>query len=102
MTDNKKTAGINPVGAGVIGVAIGAVGSAAAIALSDKKTRTLMGKKLGEFTKHASQRVDDMKSTLSHKAADMEKKASKIKKDAQKTMKETADKVQQTKAHAAM
>lgn len=58
MSDKK---GISKVGAGLLGTAVGVAVGAAAVALSDKKTRDKAIKKAKEFQKTAEKTVDDMR-----------------------------------------
>lgn len=71
MTDKK---GINKVGAGLLGVAVGVAAGAATVMFSDKKNRDKAVKKAKELQKQAAGTVEDLQKkaqTLLDKAEDV-------------------------------
>lgn len=56
---NKNKKGMNPITAGAIGAGIGALAGAAAVVLSDEKTRKKIGKKIEELEVRAKEAVAD-------------------------------------------
>jgi hypothetical protein len=61
MTKNTNIDKINPVAAGIVGAVIGAVGTAAAMTLSDPENRKKVSERFGEMTSKGSKALEDLK-----------------------------------------
>ena len=71
-TKNKKP--MDPLTAGAIGAGIGALAGAAAVALSDEKTRKKLGREFSKFEK----KIEDATSDTEHKIAEIKGEAAKL------------------------
>lgn len=64
MADTQETpkkGGVSPLTAAAIGAAVGAAGSLAAVALSDKQTRQKIGKKVNELRAQGNKTLDEIR-----------------------------------------
>lgn len=80
MATNEKHP-INPVAAGIVGAVVGAAGTAAAMALSDKQTRDKVGNKIKELKDEGMRTYSEVKKRATKGLTDTKEKVKDVSED---------------------
>ncbi len=92
MADDNKKGGINPIAAGVVGVAIGA----ATVAMSDPNIRKKVKSQAEKIKKEGMKKMDELKHNIEQKGVDLKKdieqKGEELKKDFEEQKKSLSSK----------